>query len=208
MSSWIQNEYARVCRTPSDIQAHLPMLYEHAKECSHISELGVRAICSTYAFLNGLLSAPPPTTPIIKTLVCVDLHDAPGIERVKENSQLEGIHVQFIKGDSAKVELEPTDLLFIDTWHIYGHLKRELEKHHTLVRKYIIMHDTEVDKIRGESVRNGWDIAKQSRETGYSESEISRGLQEAIDEFLIKYPQWSLKAQYDYCNGLTILQRA
>ena len=25
---------------------------------------------------------------------------------------------------------QPVDLLFIDTWHVYGHLRRELEQHH------------------------------------------------------------------------------
>ena len=34
------------------------------------------------------------------------------------------------------------DITFIDTWHVYGHLKRELAYWHDHVKKYIIMHKT------------------------------------------------------------------
>ena len=39
----------------------------------------------------------------------------------------------------------PVDLLFIDTFHVYGQLKRELARFEGQVRRYIAMHDTEVD---------------------------------------------------------------
>jgi hypothetical protein len=41
---------------------------------------------------------------------------------------------------------EKFDLTFIDTWHIYGQLKRELAKFAPITNKYIIMHDTTVDE--------------------------------------------------------------
>jgi len=44
-------------------------------------------------------------------------------------------------------------LVFIDTWHVYGQLKRELAKYAPLTKKYILMHDTTVDEWVGESVR-------------------------------------------------------
>ena len=46
------------------------------------------------------------------------------------------------------------------------------------------MHDTEVDKIYGETIRSGWNSYKQSQETVYTVEEIIFGLQRAIDEFL------------------------
>src|SRR5207245_3408288 len=57
-----------------------------------------------------------------------------------------------IIGNDITIELPPMDLLFIDTWHVYGHLKRELERHQSKVRKYIIMHDTTVDEWLGETI--------------------------------------------------------
>jgi hypothetical protein len=69
------------------------------------------------------------------------------------------------------------------------------------------MHDTELDKIRGESIRSGWDIKKQSRESGYTVEEISSGLQRAIDEFLEENKEWKVQKVYSNNNGLTILKK-
>jgi hypothetical protein len=38
--------------------------------------------------------------------------------------------MKFICENSIKCDIPETDMLFIDTWHIYGHLRRELENHH------------------------------------------------------------------------------
>lgn len=48
---------------------------------------------------------------------------------------------------------DPVDMLFIDTFHVYGQLRRELARHHGSVSRYIVLHDTEVDKDPGEAVR-------------------------------------------------------
>jgi hypothetical protein len=42
-----------IWRTPSDINEHIPALVEYASECEHITEMGVRAITSTWAFLGA-----------------------------------------------------------------------------------------------------------------------------------------------------------
>ena len=99
------------------------------------------------------------------------------------------------------------DITFIDTWHIYGQLKRELEKFSKITNKYIIMHDTTVDEIYGETIRCGWDAEKQSRESGFPIEEIKKGLWPAILEFLHNNPEWYLKERYINNNGLTILAR-
>ena len=99
------------------------------------------------------------------------------------------------------------DLTFIDTWHIYGQLKRELDKFSKITKKYIIMHDTEIDGIQGETIRNNWDAVKQSQETGFTLEEINSGLQKAIDEFLESNKDWRIRAIFKNNNGLTILER-
>jgi hypothetical protein len=55
-----------------------------------------------------------------------------------------------------------TDLLFIDTWHVYGHLKRELAYWHSYAKKFIILHDTTVDEIYGETIRMRQNPVEQS----------------------------------------------
>ena len=47
----IENYYNNLVNTPSDINEHLPTLRKYAEECDHITEMGVRWIVSTYAFL-------------------------------------------------------------------------------------------------------------------------------------------------------------
>ena len=99
------------------------------------------------------------------------------------------------------------DLVFIDTWHIYGQLIRELNKFSKITNKYIIMHDTTVDGIYGETLRLGWDANKQSTESGFPVEEITCGLQRAIDEFLENNRDWILIDCYTNNNGLTVLKR-
>lgn len=133
-----------------------------------------------------------------------------------------GIGFQFVQGDSLKLDLQKyssidvqgtkkegdrPDLIFIDTWHVYGQLKRELELFSQWSQKYIIMHDTTVDEIYGESLRERMDILKQHREIGFPIDEITKGLWPAIIEFLEKHPEWKLEKRYTNNNGLTILSR-
>ena len=112
-------------------------------------------------------------------------------------AQKVGIQLEFQHVNSIHAVLEPgVDMLFIDTWHIYGHLKRELAAHHAKVGKYIIMHDTTVDEIYGKSIRERRDMVAESAATGYPVEEISRGLSFAISEFLAEHPEWVVEAVY------------
>jgi hypothetical protein len=103
--------------------------------------------------------------------------------------------------------IEKTDMLFIDTWHVYGHLKRELSRWNSSVSKWIIMHDTTVDAIEGETIRCGYDAESQSKEHGYPIEEIKKGLWPAIVEFLEDHSEWVIEHRYTNNNGLTILKR-
>jgi len=199
----IDENYIAQVNTTTDIQQHLPTLYSYAQECTSVAEFGVRSVVSTWALLKGLRENGHKT----KNLICVDIEDVPAIHNISNKMKEVGINVRFIKADSATVNIPNVDLLFIDTWHIYAHLKRELENNHDKVRKYIIMHDTEVDKIHGESIRGKHDIQKQARETGYAAEEIARGLQPAIDEFIQRHSQWEVHRVFTHNNGLTILRR-
>jgi hypothetical protein len=99
-----------------------------------------------------------------------------------------GTEASFEKRDTLDLTIEPTDLLFIDTYHVYKNLKHELEKHGPMAQKFIVMHDTETF---GET----------------SEDSSRPGLWAAVEEFLAAHPEWSLFERRRNNNGLTILKR-
>lgn len=190
---------------PSDINEHISTLQYYASQCSHITECGVRTCVSSWAFLYGLVHSPPSERQ--KILIGIDLDFHENMLNIYRVSNSVNVLYRFFKNNDLNVDLEETDLLFIDTWHVYGQLKRELEKMSPFVRKYIIMHDTEVDGELGESIRLNLDIPKQVSETGWAEEEIRKGLKPAIQEFLQNHPEFILREHFIHNNGLTILQR-
>lgn len=202
MSSNIHNKYTQKCAQSSDINEHLPTLYEYARKVDHITECGVRGVVSSYAFAAGLLGKPT------NRLICVDLDTNDNVVTFGGECSAEGINRTFYQQSDLDCPMEQTDLLFIDTWHVYGHLKRELARWHSYVGKYIIMHDTTVDEWQGETIRMGMNAHQQSAQTGIPVDEINRGLWPAVEEFLRHHPEWKLERRYTNNNGLTILARA
>jgi hypothetical protein len=199
--SLLERNYQNKCNTYSDINEHLPILKFYGEKCNHITECGVRGVVSSYAFASALKNKET------NKLIQVDLEDNQNVHNFKNECKNEGVNVVFYKMSDLECPLEQTDLLFIDTWHIYGHLKRELERWHSHVNKYIIMHDTTVDEWLGETIRIGWDANKQSIESGIPVEEINKGLWPAIEEFLEKHKEWVIEKRYFNNNGLTILKR-
>jgi hypothetical protein len=164
----IEEKYRQHCHTPSDINKHLVTLRKYADECDHVTEIGVRGCVSLYAFLSSNASK----------VVAIDIHnvDTPDVEKLK-----------FICADDLTIEIEPTDLLFIDTAHNANQLRQELKLHAGNVRKYIFFHDTFYFG------RNGDDGGE--------------GLLYAIEEFLHNNPEWKQFYHTDVNNGLTGLKR-
>jgi hypothetical protein len=190
----------------SDIMEHLPILYKYAKECDSVFETGVRGCVSSWAFLYGLLDNNNPQTK--KRLFLNDIEECDISELLVLSSSFENIEVTYEWKNNLHIEFNKTyDITFIDTWHIYGQLKRELEKFSKITNKYIIMHDTTIDEIYGESIRGQHDVNHLSRISGFPINEITKGLGYAIAEFLQANPEWYLKEKYTNNNGLTVLAK-
>jgi hypothetical protein len=172
--SLIDARYNDCCMFAQDIQEHLPVLKQYSLECSHITELGVRAIVSTWAFL----AARP------KRLVSVDIYHPSfyggNLDEVYQVCKEEGIDFEFIQKSDLEIELEQTDLLFIDTIHLLDQITAELAMHGNKANKYIIIHDTESCK-----------------------EEMYR----PIVNFLFVNQNWYLEKELTNNNGLTILKR-
>jgi hypothetical protein len=187
----------------SDINEHLPTLYKYATECETILETGVRGCVSSWSLVNGLLNNKTSKKKII--LNDIDICDI--TELILHTKDL-NIDISYEWKNNLLLEIkENVDMTFIDTWHVYGQLKRELDKFSKVTNKYIIMHDTTVDEVYGETIRLGMNAQQQSMYTGFPIEEINCGLWKAIEEFLDNNKDWVLKERFFNNNGLTILER-
>jgi hypothetical protein len=194
-------------QTPSDINEHIPTLIKYGSECRHITEMGVRWITSTWAFLGC----------IPERLISIDMRNpstwdkggagenagviARGfntIDEVYAAARTYNINYEFIQANVLDIEIEETDLLFLDTWHAYKQLKAELDKFHSKVKKYIVLHDTttyaNTDETNYEVLGPEWKAE-------------GKGIWLAVEEFLSSNKQWSLQERFTNNNGLTILKR-
>jgi len=199
----VKNKFDFLCNTQSDINEHLPTLYKYATECENIIELGVRGCVSSWAFTYGLLNNNKP----VKEILLNDIEKCDISELLDTTKELD-IKINYEWANDLELELNKNyDLTFIDTWHVYGQLKRELEKYSKITNKYIIMHDTTVDEFLGETIRMCMNSYEQSKKTGIPIEEINCGLWPAVEEFLRNNTNWVLKERYTNNNGLTILKR-
>ena len=189
--NFFEGEYQNACKIESDINQNLPVLYEIAKECSHITEFGVRTGSSTRAFLNTSAK-----------LRSYDLSIDSNVNHLFDVAKKQGKDVSYVEADVLNIEIEDTDLLFIDTWHQYEQLKHELQTHSKKVKKYIAFHDTQTYGVTGEKCSNA---SSGEIVTGYIENPM--GLLPAIIEFTISNPEWQFKVHKTNNNGLTVLEK-
>lgn len=203
MTNYINNKYVSFCKLSSDINEHLPTLSKYAMECESVLELGVRGCISSWAFVNGLLNNNSPN----KLLFMNDLNVC-NIDELLTQTKTLNIEIKYEWINDLELDIKQNvDLTFIDTWHIYGQLKRELDKFSKITNKYIIMHDTTVDGVHGETIRNRWNATEQSVESGFPIEEINCGLGKAISDFLENNQDWKIKEVFTNNNGLTILEK-
>ena len=204
MTEYFKTKFYALCSKSSDINEHLPTLYKYSNDCESVLELGVRGIVSSWAISYGLLN----NNKEEKYHFINDLNEC-DINEIYSKSLETDIKIEHKWINDLELVFDRNfDMVFIDTWHVYGQLKRELEKFSKVTNKYIIMHDTTVDEYAGETIRCGWNAHEQSKNTGIPVEEITKGLWPAVEEFLILYKnEWKLKERFSNNNGLTILEK-
>jgi hypothetical protein len=191
----LEKQFENLNNIPSDINEHFPAMLKYGSECNHITEMGVRGICSTWAWL----ACEPKDA-----LYCYDLHNPStwggDIQPLIDTANFYGINFKFIEANVLNIDIEPTDLLFIDTWHVYDQLKAELARHHKQVKKYICFHDTTTFAHRGEATTSHHDF--------HGELTPNKGLWDAVTEFLDEHSdEWELVERFENNNGFTIIKR-
>lgn len=177
-SDLFESEYQKAKKIPSDINENLYELYELAKECETIVEMGVRTGVSTRAFLNTNAK-----------LLSFDIILNSQVQKLFDIAKQKGKQVEYIQANVLNIEIEKTDLLFIDTFHVYDQLKLELNLHGNKANKYIAFHDTYTFGLKGEDGKD------------------NKGLLSAVIEFVMENPHWRFHKYKINNNGLTILKR-
>ena len=176
----LQQKFEEAKAKPSDINEHLDTLYHYAALSETIVEFGCRWGVSTTA----LLYAKP------KKLVSYDLEIYPQINELAKIAATELPETEFIFRDESTLYANPPecDLLFLDSYHVYEQVLVELVFHANRAKKFMVFHDTETFKDKGQT-------------DGY------QGIGDAIEGFLRYHPEWVLIEERKNNNGLLVMAK-
>lgn len=174
-----QAYYDRV-NNPSDINEHLGTLRKYGSKCDLITEMGTRDLVSAYAFLV--------TRP--KRFITYDIYISQWLPITEQLAKNENVNFAFKNENTLEIEIDQTDLLFIDTLHTYEQLDAELKLHSDKVKNYIILHDIVSFGVIGESYDGSSKI----------------GLCLAVMN-LLQEGKWFIKEWHQHNNGLLVLER-
>ena len=143
----------------------------YARLVDRIVEFGVYTGLSTCAWLAG--------NP--KYLRSYDITDQylTVLPELSHYAKKHNIDFEFNIGNSLGLDIEPCDLLFIDTVHKRPHCLAELERHANQVSQYIVLHDP-----------SEWP-----------------GVFEAVIIFLHNNRQWHIVEHCNKSSGLLVLER-
>lgn len=152
------------------------VLKDYASKYESVTELGVQKGSSTIGFAMG-------KPKVFRSYELMDVME----ERTKA---LLGRYAgwKYTIADSRKISIEETDILFIDTDHVYEQLLAELNLHHKNVKHCILLHDLGNCGIWGERG-------------------IDNGLLQALNEFIELNPEWFIEKTYMHDHCLTVLRR-
>ena len=112
-----------------------------------ITEFGTYQGCSTIAWL----ACCP------ERLTCIDIKtEFDYLNEYIDASRETNTLFEYKTGNSLLVDIEPTDLLFIDTVHTKEHVYQELTKHSSKILKYLVLHDVNPSKWTTLDGVNRW----------------------------------------------------
>lgn len=225
-ASILETHFKNARDVPSDINEHIETFYKYGKECDSVVECGVRTCVSTWGFAKGLLENGKEK----KLLIGLDLSGHPNIDFAQQVSKDNGIDHRFHAGDDLEFPLNEDeegfvaedddtivdgkrkkmyDCLFIDSLHVFQQCALECAKFGPHIRKYILFHDTQIDRFTGEFLRWGGEasVMRTAQARGWDPAMIRLGLWPAVCEFIARNKgEWLLEQEFFNNNGLTILR--
>lgn len=195
-------EQALTAEYSIDIREHLPALREYASRCDVVTELGVRWVVSTWAFLAARPKA-------LRSFDIVHISNyGKSEEEIRRAASEVNVLFNFYNENVLTTDnITDTDMLFIDTLHSYKQLKLELQLHGNKAKKYIVFHDVvtfgESDEMHLSEDPSWPDSLKEQ----YRSLPEGFGINKAIVEFMVENKHWRAEKLFSNNNGLLILTR-
>ena len=143
----------------------------YASMVDSVTEFGVYTGLSTTAFVSG--------KPIKVRSYDITSGYLTVLHEIEACALHLGVDFKFQIASSLNIEIEETDLLFIDTVHEKDYCLRELNLHHAKTKKFIVLHDI-----------IAWP-----------------GVLQAAEEFMKTHPEWVVYERDDVGSGLLVMNR-
>jgi hypothetical protein len=143
----------------------------YASQVDSIVEFGVYTGLSTCAWLSGCPKK-------LRSYDITDTHLSV-LDELKNCAVANGTDFEFAIASSLDIDIEPCDLLFIDTVHTKKHCLAELDRHSRNAKRYIVLHDP-----------TEWP-----------------GVFEAVITFLHHNHEWHIIEHCNQGSGLVVLER-
>ena len=200
----IAAKYAALSTTASDIHEHLPVIRAYVAAAATATEIGVRHGVASWAFAQGAVDRLDAGLPV--TYRAADITKQPEVAALDAAmADCAGVRYSFTEADDLKVEPWHSEVLFIDTWHVYRQLFAELKRWSPYAGRYILLHDT---TLFGHTDEEHWGHGGKPVEEGlYTGVAPKAGLWPAVEDFLAGDPAWRLRERRENNNGLTVLER-
>lgn len=129
----VEARYAEITAAPLkfgsiDIIKHLPVLRKFASNVTSVTELGVRNGIASWAIAAGIADRLA-SGQAFEAYTAVDITRAAPIDCMEEVlKRCSNMAYSFVEGDDLKLEPFRAELTFIDTWHTYAQLAKELQR--------------------------------------------------------------------------------
>ncbi len=144
-----------------DMYRRMDFILENFQGIQTITEFGPYQGCSTAAWL---MLKP-------KKFVTVDQNIALDLELFKRAALEIDVDFKFVIGNDIEIDIEPCELLFIDTVHTEDHTFLELQKHADKVSKFLVFHDINESRFTTLKGINRWWIKNPQWKLFYQDFE-------------------------------------
>ena len=171
----LRDDFVQLAIPPTKWLGDSPQRFDtyksYAEKVRTVTEFGVYTGLSTCAWLSGKparLRSYDVTSDYLSVL-----------PELQQAAWDQGTDFEFALGNSLEIDIEPVDLLFIDTVHKRDHTRAEIQRHHDKVARYMIFHDTA-----------DWP-----------------GVFQAVIGFVMENRDWHIVEHCQHNSGLTVLER-
>jgi hypothetical protein len=200
----IRARYEAELRKTGNVEKHMPILFALASGFENITELGVHSVHSSWALARAAADGAARGERVTYRALDIARDNRVGeLEGVMRGCP--GVAFSFTEADDLLVEPWGSNFLFLDTWHTYKQLVRELAVWPPHVSHYIALHDTVLFAARDEDEGQ----ASRRKEELFAGLPAKVGLDTALTEFLKteEGKRWRIWEKYANQNGVTVLER-